>query len=189
MAGSNGVFSNVESTKKDGYEIRKRNKYIFIGFASVFLIVLALGFSRTNEISRDFFFVDYRKINSIEDLMNLDFNFPIFILVFFLIFAALHNLTKENDKNGLIDYVLKFFFLPLKIVYGIFLKIWKAIDKNKKDDPEDTFQNLFFRIFFMPFNFIFFHETEKKEFQLRPKWYKKIRNDFFMPTHNKVDEI
>lgn len=92
-------------------------------------------------------------------------------------------------KNGLLRKIGYVLFLPLNLLFSLYIKMLKVFDKKRKDSEDDTLLNAIFKIFYFPFNFLLFTHKEGEMFKFVPCWFGKIEKDLFKQTHNKVDEI
>lgn len=73
MAIDRGVFSNVEKNRRDKYEIKRRDKYIYIGILAVLIGTLSIALSKTEEFSKDFFLINFSRLFNQQGLNSLDF--------------------------------------------------------------------------------------------------------------------
>lgn len=192
MSGDKGVFSNVEKNRRDKYEIKRRDKYIYMGMSALIVAMLSMGLSKSNEFSRDFFLMNIANLTSIEKMQNIDFRVEYYIA--FIIFAILFwgGLIRKEPlfkKDGIIRKIFYIIFLPLNLIFKMYIGLLKKLDPKRKDNKDETLLNFFFKVLYAPFNFLFFVHEETKAFQFAPLWYKKLEVDFFKQTHNKVDGI
>lgn len=97
--------------------------------------------------------------------------------------------TPMFKKDGLIRKMFYLIFLPLNLLYMLYLFILKKINPKIKINKDNTLFNLLSKILYSPINFMFFTYDEAKPFKFTPCWYGKIEKDFFKQTHNKVDAI
>lgn len=187
-----GVFSSVEQNRRDKYEIKRRDKYLLLAIVSAIVFSLGLAFSKTGEISKDFFLLNLNNIKSFDDLKRLDFKieyYLIFITYVSILWYALIIKKPLLKKDGLFRKIGYIIFLPLNLLFKFYLYLAKKINPNKKDNKNETLLNTVFKILYSPINFLLFTFEESKPFKFAPCWFGKIEKDFFKQTHNKVDEI
>ncbi|WP_152633305.1 hypothetical protein [Aliarcobacter butzleri] len=192
MSMDKGVFSNVEKNRRDKFEIKRRDKYIYMGLSLVFIGLLSLILSRNGTFSKDFFLINIMSLTSWEKIQKIDFAVEYYLgfLVYIILFwGALIRKEPLFKKGGLIRKIGYLFFLPLNLLHKGYLKILCKIDKKRKPNPDDSLLNDFFKLIYLPFNFLYFTADETKAFKFTPLWYRKLEKDFFRQTHNKVDGI
>lgn len=84
MSVDKGVFSNVEKNRRDKYEIKRRDKYLYLGILAVLVGMLSIALSKSKEFSRDFFLIDFNKLFNQKGLDSLDFQGE-YYLAFFIV--------------------------------------------------------------------------------------------------------
>ena len=124
--------------------------------------------------------------------MAIDFKFEYYLMFVAYICIIWFGLIIKKPllkKNGLLRKIGYVLFLPLNLLFSLYIKMLKVLDKKRKDSEDDTLLNAIFKIFYFPFNFLLFTYKEGEMFKFVPCWFGKIEKDFFKQTHNKVDEI
>ena len=187
-----GAFSNVENTRRDKYEIKRRDRWYVIIFASAFVAMIGFALSRTKDFPMDFFLFDFTKIKSLDDLQKVSFRYEYYVIFVGVISILWYMFTREEKvlkDDSIIFKIGKVIFFPLNLIFSLYLKLAKWINPTRKDNKNETLWNLIWKIFYLPFNILLFHYNETRNFTFRPYWYAKIKNDFFKQVHNKTDEL
>lgn len=193
MASNNGgAFSDVEQTRRDRYEIKRRDRYLLLIVVAILIGAIALMLSTTTGISKDFFLINVSRIRSFDDLMAIDFRADYYFMFIAYVSIVWYGLILKKPlfkKDGLIRNIGYLIFLPLNILFAIYIRVLKMFNKNRKDDKDETLLNAFLKLCYFPFNFLFFTHKEGEAFKFVPCWYGKIEKDLFKQVHNKIDEI
>lgn len=193
MAFNNGgAFTNVENTRRDKYEIKRRDRWYVIIFSSAIVAMIGFALSRTKNFPMDFFLFDFTKIKSFDDLQKVGFKYEYYVVFVVITSIVWYVFTREEKilkDDSIVFKIGKVIFFPLNLLFSLGLKIAKWINPTRKDNKNETLWNLIWAIIFLPFNVLLFHYNETKKFSFRPYWYRKIKNDFFMQVHNKTDEL
>ena len=187
-----GTFSEVEQNRRNQYEIKRRDKYLYLFFIAALLVAVGIMLSRTKELSSDFFLINLGRIKSFDDLKKIDFKIEYYFIFVIYISIIWHGLISEKpflSKKSLIRKIGYIIFLPFNLLHKLYLKFLKKLNPKRKDNPNETLLNDVMKILYLPFNLFTFHYSEVKHFHFSPVWYGKIKKDFFKQTHNKVDEI
>ena len=82
--------------------------------------------------------------------MAIDFKFEYYLMFVAYICIIWFGLIIKKPllkKNGLLRKIGYVLFLPLNLLFSLYIKMLKVLDKKRKDSEDDTLLNAIFKIF------------------------------------------